>query len=215
MLTPPSKPLSSSPVIVFDFGGVLIDWDPRHLYRKVFHHDEQAVDRFLSEVGFYEWNYLQDAGRPFSEAVADMCNRHPQYCDLIRLYDERYEESIGGLIDGSVEILGRLHAAGFPLYAISNWPAEKFQLVRPKYAFFDWFTEILISGEVHLAKPDPRFFALLLERVARPAAECLFIDDSTRNIQAAQSLGFRTILFQSPPQLGLQLSQMGLLPPGT
>ena len=203
---------SDPPAIVFDFGGVLIDWDPRYLYRKVFHHDEQAVERFLSEVGFFEWNRLQDAGRPFSEAIADLCARQPQYCDLIRLYDERYAESIGGPIPLSVEILGRLHAAGYHLYGLSNWPAEKFQVVRPMYEFFNWFDAILISGEVHLAKPDPRFFALLLDQVARPAAECLLIDDSTKNILAAQSLGFRTILFQSPQQLQEQLRLLGLLP---
>lgn len=208
----PSNDLTNPlPAIVFDFGGVLIDWDPRYLYRKVFHHDEQAVERFLSEVGFFEWNRLQDAGRPFPEAIADLCARQPQYCDLIRLYDERYEESIGGPIPLSVEILGKLHVAGYHLFGLSNWPAEKFQVVRRKYDFFDWFDAILISGEVRLAKPDPRFFTLLLEQVARPAAECLLIDDSIENILSAQSLGFRTILFQSPEQLQEQLHLLGLL----
>jgi 2-haloacid dehalogenase len=210
MTTHPSQPSPNRPALVFDFGGVLIDWNPRYLYRKVFN-DEEALERFFDEVGFFEWNHLQDAGRPFSEAVADLCSHQPQYCDLIRLYDERYEESIGGPIAASVEILQKLHMAGYRLYGLSNWPAEKFQVVRHKFDFFNWFDAILISGEVHLAKPDPRIFHLLLDRISRAAAECLLVDDSNTNIQTAQSLGFRTILFQSPQQLQDELHQSGIL----
>jgi 2-haloacid dehalogenase len=196
---------------VFDFGGVLIDWNPRYLYRKVFNNDEQSVERFLNEVGFFEWNHLQDAGRPFSEAVSELCDRHPEHCDLIRLYDERYEESISGPIEASVVILQKLHTAGYHLYGLSNWPAEKFPVVRQKYNFFNWFDSILISGEVHLAKPDPSIFRLLLDQINRPAKECLLIDDSSANIWAAETLGFRTILYQSSQQLQEQLNQMGVL----
>ena len=199
------------PAMVFDFGGVLIDWNPRYLYRKVFNNQEEAVEKFLNEVDFFEWNQLQDAGRPFYEAVADLCARHPQYCDQIYLYDERYEESINGPIQASVEILQLVHQAGFGLYGLSNWPAEKFPIVRQKYAFFNWFDDIIISGEVHLAKPDPRIFRLLLDRIGRPASECLLIDDSKTNIQAAQALGFQTIHFRSPQQLCEQLQEMGFL----
>lgn len=198
------------PALIFDFGGVLIDWDPRYLYRKVFA-DEQAMERFLAEIGFFEWNRLQDAGRPFSEAVADLCSRHPQHCELIRLYDERYEESLSGPIPGSIAILSRLRAAGYSLYALSNWPQEKFQLVRRKYDFFGWFAELFISGELGLAKPDPRIFRLVLERLSLPASQCLFIDDSLKNIAAAQALGFRTIHFLSPQQLEIELSAQGIL----
>ena len=206
----PSRPSSSCPALVFDFGGVLIDWNPRYLYRKVFNNDENSVERFLNEVGFFEWNHLQDAGRPFSEAVADLCTRYPQHCDLIHLYDERYEESISGPIPGTVEILQKLHEGGFRLYGLSNWPAQKFQVVRRKYDFFSWFDAIIISGEVRVAKPDPRIFYLLLDQIARPAAECLLIDDSKANIQTAQSLGFHTILFQSPQQFQEQLNRLGI-----
>jgi 2-haloacid dehalogenase len=198
------------PALIFDFGGVLIDWNPRYLYRKIFA-DEQVMENFLAEIGFFEWNKLQDAGRPFSVAVADLCARHPQHCELIRLYDERYEESLGGPIPDSVEILRRLHHAGCHLYGLSNWPQEKFQLVRYKYEFFSWFTELFISGELGLAKPDPRLFYLVLERIDRPAEECLLIDDSARNIAAAQSLGFRTIYFLSPLQLESELLELGIL----
>lgn len=201
---------SPRPALIFDFGGVLIDWNPRYLYRKVFA-DEQAMENFLVEIGFFEWNKLQDAGRPFSEAVADLCARHPEQCELIRLYDERYEESLSGPISASIEILSRLRNSGYNLYGLSNWPQEKFQLVRYKYEFFSWFAELFISGELGLAKPDPRIFRLVLERIARPAEECLLIDDSARNIAAAHSLGFRTIHFLNPQQLESELSGLGIL----
>jgi 2-haloacid dehalogenase len=199
--TPYSQSASRPPAIVFDFGGVLMDWNPRYLYRKLFHNDEQAMERFLAEIGFFEWNHLQDAGRPFSEAVAELCARHPQHCDLIRAYDERYEESLGGPIAESVEILRRLRASEISLYGLTNWPAEKFRLVRARYDFFSWFDAIVVSGEVCAAKPDPRIFQVLLARVGRPAEECLLIDDSPGNIAVARSLGFQTIQFHSPAQL--------------
>lgn len=212
----PVKPQSNahpptSPAIVFDLGGVLLDWNPRHLYRKLFPGDEQGMERFLGEIGFDEWNHLQDAGRPFPLAVADLCARFPQHCALIRAYDERYPESLNGPILACVDILARLRQAGWPLYALSNWPAEKFRLVRSDYPFLDWFDSLVISGEVGLAKPDPRIFHLLLERVGRPAAKCLLIDDAPRNITAAQALGMDIILFQSPARLETELTRRGIL----
>ena len=149
------------PALVFDFGGVLIEWDPRNLYRKIFNGDMAAVETFLKESNFMEWNIRQDAGRPFSEAVDEYCRQMPQYCELIRAYDQRYEESISGPNWSTVEILRSLKEAGYPLYGLSNWPDEKWRLVRPKYEFFGWFDYILISGEVKLAKPDPRIFRLI------------------------------------------------------
>lgn len=190
--------------IIFDFGNVLVDWDPRYLYRKLLD-GEQAIDRFLNEVGFFQWNIQHDAGRPFDESIAELCARFPQYCDLIRAYDLRYEESISGPIWPTVEILRSLKEAGYPLYALSNWPADKFDLVRPKYEFFSWFDDMVISGKVRIAKPDPRIFELLLARIGRPAHECLFIDDSPKNIAVAQSMNFHTILFHSADQLRREL----------
>lgn len=210
MLTPLSP--NHTTTFVFDFGGVLLDWNPRYLYRKLFPGDEPGMERFLAEIDFDGWNKLQDAGRPFSVAVADLCARHPQYCQLIRAYDERYPESLGGAITGSVDILRHLWADGYPLFALSNWSAEKFRLVRPKYAFFDWFQGIVLSGEVGANKPDGRIFQALLKIVARPAEECLLIDDSPANIAAAQALGFQTIQFDSPTQLAQELSRRGFLP---
>jgi 2-haloacid dehalogenase len=199
------------PTIIFDFGGVLLNWDPRHLYRKYFNGDEQAMERFLSEVDFFSWNLHQDAGRPFSEGVAQGCAQHPDYCELLKIYDEHYPESIIGPISGSVEILKDLKQAGYSLFGLSNWSAEKFNLVRGQYEFLDWFEQILLSGEARLAKPDPRIFHLMLEKVGRPAAECLLIDDSPKNIETAQRLGFQTIHFQSPEQLCQALADKGIL----
>jgi 2-haloacid dehalogenase len=200
------------PAIIFDFGGVLLDWNPRYLYRKLFPGDEPALERFLTEIGFSEWNHLQDAGRPFSLAVAELCACHPQYCDLIHAYDENFLESVKGAIPGTVDILRRLRHSGFPLFGLSNWSAEKFRLVRPRYEFFTWFQDMVISGEVGVAKPDPRIFHLLLQQAARPAGECLLIDDAPTNISVAQTLGYQTILFHSPAQLEVELSSRGLRP---
>lgn len=186
--------------LIFDFGGVLISWDPRYLYRKLLP-DEEAIERFLTETNFFEWNLEQDAGRSFADAIAEMCAMHPQYCDLIRAYDARYEESLGGPIWETVEILHLLKEADYPLYGLTNWPQEKFLLVRPKYPFFELFDDIVVSGEVRIAKPDPRIFTLLLERTGRSAGECLFIDDSPKNIAVAERLGFHTIQYHTPAQL--------------
>jgi 2-haloacid dehalogenase len=197
--------------IVFDLGGVLMDWNPRYLYRKLLNNDVEAVDRFLTRIGFTEWNEEQDRGRPFVEAVAELCGKFPDDADLIRAYDQRYEESLAGPIQPTVNILHTLKQAGYPLCALSNWPAEKFDLVRPKYEFLGWFDEIVVSGAVKLLKPDPRIFAVLLDRIGRRAEECVFIDDSPANIVTANQLGFKTIQYESPEQLEAGLHQLGLL----
>jgi len=196
--------------IIFDFGGVLFDWNPHYLYLKLFGGDPQAVDNFLSEIHFAEWNLRQDQGRPFSIAVADHCARFPQYCELIRAYDALWEESLGGPIGGSVEILQSLREAGYPLYALSNWSAEKFALIRRRYDFLDWFKTIIISGSVGMVKPDPQIFDLTFNQIGYPASECLVIDDSEQNIRVAQDLGCLTIHFRSPLQLKTELQRLGI-----
>jgi len=130
---------------------------------------------------------------------------------LIKAYDERYEESISGPIWPTVQILRELKDAGYSLYGLSNWPGEKWRAVSPKFEFFTWFDDIVISGEVKLAKPDPAIFLLLLERIGRPASECLLIDDSIHNIETARQLGFHTIQFESPEQLRTFLKGMDIL----
>jgi 2-haloacid dehalogenase len=202
-----------SPVIIFDFGGVLLDWDPRYLYQKLFENDVDATERFLDEIGFVEWNLEQDRGRPFAVAIKELQERFPHYAEFIGAYDERWEESIGGPIQSTVKLLGALKQAGFPLYGLSNWSAETFRRIRHKHPFLNWFDDIVLSGEVRITKPDPRIYTVLLERIGRPAAACLFIDDSEANVAAAQQLGFKTILFKSPEQLQSELIRLGLLQP--
>ncbi len=195
---------------MFDFGRVLIDWDPRYLFRKFFGQDEQAMERFIEEVGFYDWIHRLDSAGNYAEGVAEACAQYPQYCHLIQAYDQRYDETIVGAIEPTVEILRALKRAGYPIFGLSNWPTEKYAVVRPRYDFFDDLDEILISGQVGVAKPDPGIYLALLERTGRKAEQCLFIDDSADNIAAAHRLGFRTILYHSPEQLREALAAQGI-----
>jgi 2-haloacid dehalogenase len=201
----------SQPAIVFDFGGVLVDWDPHYLYRSFFDGDDAAIDRFMQEIGFREWNLHQDGGRSFDEGVAALSAQFPQYAHLIRAYHEHYADSIIGPIAGTVEILRACKAAGYALYGLSNWAQEKFDLVRPKYDFFECFDDILISSAVNLVKPDPRIFEVFLQRIGRRAEDCVYIDDSAANAAAADRLGFITIHFESPPQLAAELDRLDVI----
>ncbi len=199
------------PVIIFDFGGVLMDWNPYYLYRKLLNGDDQAVEQFLGEIGFTEWNLEQDRGRSFREGVIGLCAQFPEHQALIRASDERWEESIAGAIQGTVDLLQALKQAGYRLYGLSNFSVEKFEIARRKYPFFDWFDDIIISAAVGMVKPDPRIYALLLERLGRPARECIFIDDSPTNLVAAREMGFTTIQFDSPAQLENELRQRQII----
>ena len=196
---------------VFDFGGVLLDWDPHNLYHRFFDRPDQ-IDQFLSEINFSDWNLQQDKGRPFSQGVAELSAEFPQYSHLIHAYRENWEDSIVGPINGSVAILQRLKTAGYLIYGLSNWSAETFPLAFNKYEFFNLFDGIVISGEVKIVKPDPAIFELLLKKVGRPAHECLLIDDSPTNISAAQKLGFYAVQFRTPEQLEQDLQQLNISP---
>jgi len=200
----------NSPAIIFDYGNVLLSWDPRALYRKLLD-DDAAIEKFLNDVHFFEWNRVNDASPSLEKNVADLCAEFPHYSDLIRAYDLRYEDSLVGPIEPVVSILGALKQSGYRLYGLSNWPGNKFSLVRGHYPFFEWLDDMVISGEVGVAKPDPRIFDLLLAKIGRPAVECLLIDDSLTNVEAARRLGFQTIHYQSPIQLQADLEhQLGV-----
>ncbi len=206
-----TKPDKAAPMIVFDLGGVLMDWSPYYLYCGKLGLSRQEADQFLTDVDFAEWNKEQDRGRSFAEATAELSARFPQYHHLIRAYDEQYMLMLRGAFQPVVDVLARLKAAGYPLYVLSNWSAEKFYQVRPQFPYLDWFDGMLISGDVRLVKPDHAIFELLLQRMGRPAEECLFIDDLHANIRAADELGFQTIHFQSAAQLEDELQRRGLL----
>ncbi len=195
---------------VFDLGGVLIDWNPRHLYRKLFE-DERQMERFLTEVCSPQWNLSLDAGRPFEEGAAELLARHPDSEPLIRAWKERWEEMLGGAIPGTVEILEELHAAGLPLHALTNWSAETFPIGLRRFPFLGRFRHILVSGQVGLVKPDPRIFALLVERTGLAPERSVFIDDSQANAAAAQRIGFHAIRFTGAEALRAELARLGLL----
>lgn len=195
--------------IVFDLGGVLIDWNPRHLYRRLFA-DEAEMEKFLSEVCTPHWNEQQDAGRSFAEAVEMLVCEHSAHEEMIRAFWQRWPEMIGGAIEPTVQVMRELKEAGYPLYALSNWSAETFPLARPMFEFFDWFEDILVSGTVKMIKPDRRIFELLLHRISRTASECVYIDDSAVNAAAARELGFRVIHFRSGAQLRDELIALGV-----
>ena len=197
--------------IIFDFGNVLLEWNPRHVYRRYFPDDEEAMEQFFHEVNFMDWNLQQDKGRPFAEGVAELSKQFPHYSDLIQAYHDNWEDSIGDYLAGTVEIMKQLKKAGFSLYGLSNWSAETFPIAREKYDFFHLLDDYVISGEVGMIKPEPEIFELLLNKIGRPAKECLFIDDALVNIQQAQKMGFATVHFQSPEQLEEELRALHLL----
>ena len=197
--------------IIFDFGGVLIEWDPRNLYRHYFNQPEK-IEQFLSDVNFSQWNIEQDRGRPFAEGIAVLSAQYPHYATYIHAFGERWDETLVGTIDGTVKILRELKQAGYPLYALSNWSAETFPIARRKFDFFDAFDEIVLSGAVGMVKPERGIFELLLQKIGHPAHECLFIDDALANIQQADRMGFKTVLFKSSQQLRVELQELKLLP---
>ncbi|MEX1204119.1 MAG: HAD family phosphatase [Dongiaceae bacterium] len=197
--------------VVFDLGGVLIDWNPRHLYRKLFDGDAAAMERFLDTVCTPAWNEEQDAGRPFADAVALLVARHPEQGEMIAAYDRRWDEMLAGPIDGTVAILAELKARGTPLAALTNWSAEKFPVARRRFDFLAWFDAIVVSGEIGMRKPDPRIYRHLLESRGLDASGTLFIDDSAANVTAARALGMPALQFSAPPALRADLEALGLL----
>jgi len=197
--------------IIFDYGNVLIEWDPRYVYQNFFPSDPEGMEKFLEEVDFMGWNALQDKGRSFKEGVADLSARFPQYADLIQAYDKNWKDSIGKHFTGTVEIMKELKQKGYPLYGLSNWSAETFPLMSDKFDFFQLLDDMVISGEVGYVKPEPEIYHIMLEKIGRPAEVCLFIDDSLPNILQANTMGFKTIQFTSPENLKDGLTQLGLL----
>jgi 2-haloacid dehalogenase len=195
---------------VFDLGGVLIDWDPRYLYRKLLA-DEGEVEEFLATVCTPEWNAEQDRGRPFAEGVAELVERHPAHAAAIAAFHERWPEMLGGDIPGAVELLAELRATGLPLYALTNWSAETFVVARERFAFLDWFDGLLVSGEERIVKPDPAIFELLLDRFGLDPASTFYVDDSEANVAAAAALGLDAVRFTGPGQLRRDLAARRLL----
>jgi 2-haloacid dehalogenase len=196
--------------VVFDLGGVLIDWNPRYLYRTLIP-DDRAMEEFLGTVCTGPWNEKQDGGRTIAEAEAELLETHPQHEPLIRAYYREFDRMLAGPIDGTVVILEELHGRGVPLYALTNWSRETFHHARRRFDFLDRFRGIVVSGELGMMKPDARIFLHLTQTHGLEPSDCLFIDDSPRNVAGARGAGLHAVQFTGPDALRGALQELGLL----
>jgi 2-haloacid dehalogenase len=197
--------------IVFDLGMVLIEWDPRHLYRKVFT-DPAKMEWFLAEVCSPSWNLAHDKGQSFDDGVTEATARHPEYASEIAMYRDRWMEMVPGAIDGSVAILEELHAQGTPLYAITNWNGDTFRATRKRFPFLSLFRDIVVSGDEKILKPEPAIFHLLAARNGISLSDSLFIDDSLKNVRGAEAVGMKGHHFTAPDSLRASLRELAVLP---
>ena len=197
-------------VVVFDLGGVLIDWNPRYLYRKLFQ-NEAVMEHFLANICTTEWNLQQDAGRSFAQACATLKLEHPNNAEMIDAWFERFDEMMAGPIAGTVDILTELREREVPTYALSNWSAETFPYAQRRFEFLQWFRAIFLSAEVHLVKPDPRIFRSFCEKFALTPEQIIYIDDLQHNVEVASRIGMQAIRFSDPASLREELVQLGLL----
>ena len=194
--------------IVFDLGGVLIDWDPRYVYRTIFD-TEAEIDNFLENVCTHDWNAQQDAGRPLDEATKILIEQHPDWEEEIRAYYGRWIEMLGGPIYETVEILENLKASGrYRLYALTNWSAETFEVPQKRYDFLKIFEGIVVSGVEKVIKPAPAIYQILIDRYSLQPSKSVFIDDSFQNVKGANAVGLNGIHFKSPMQLRESLADL-------
>ncbi|CAN5154831.1 HAD-IA family hydrolase [soil metagenome] len=197
--------------IIFDLGGVLIDWNPRYVYRQIFE-SEEKIDWFFENICTSDWNENQDAGRSLQEATDELLVKHPDYESEIRAYYGRWEEMLGGPIQATVDILRQIKDKGkFKLYALTNWSAETFPVALERYEFLHWFEGIVMSGEEKTRKPFRDIYETLLSRFEIDAPQALFIDDSLRNVKGAEAVGIRGVHFESPQQLREQLAKLNII----
>jgi 2-haloacid dehalogenase len=195
--------------VVFDVGNVLIRWDPRHLYRKLIP-DPAEMERFLAEVCTDDWNLEQDRGRSWADAIVERVGLFPRHDALIRAYSERWQEMVPGVVEGTVAILDALRGAGVPLFAITNFSAEKFVEAQRRFAFLGGFRDVVVSAHERLLKPDPAIYRVLLDRNGLEAGRCLFIDDSERNVRGAAAVGMRAHHFRDAAGLVADLRRLNL-----
>lgn len=207
----PSAQDAPPDTVVFDLGGVLAEWDPRHLYRDLFGGDEAAMEEFLATVCTPEWNHSMDAGRSRAKAVAELVAEHPQHERLIRAWVDRWQEMLGPEIVGTAEVVGELHGRGVRLLALTNWSGETFPVARTLFPSFAFFEGIVVSGDHGVAKPEPAIFALLTELHGAEPSRSAYVDDKAGNVAAAQALGFTGLLFTDPQTLRADLAQLGLI----
>lgn len=195
--------------VIFDLGGVVVEWDPMLLYRKLFAREDEARE-FLANICTPAWNEKQDAGRTLAEATAELVTRHPQWEPQIRAFYDRWIEMIGGPVPGTLEVIQDLKKAGIRLFALSNWSRETFPRVRDRFEAFWLFEHIVVSGHHGCAKPDARLYEIALERFGMPAHELVFVDDSPRNVAGAEAAGIRGLPFTGAAQLRRDLQRLGV-----
>lgn len=197
--------------IIFDLGGVLVDWNPAYLFDKLFE-DEEKKNYFFNHICTLDWNEQQDAGRPIKEATEILVAQHPEWKDYIEAYYSRWTEMLGGPIHDTVEIFRELKQSGkYKLYALTNWSGELFPIALELYEFLHWFDGRVVSGDEKMRKPFPEFYQLILDRFQLTPEETLFIDDNLRNIKAAEEMNIQCIRFESPEQLRNDLTVRGIL----
>lgn len=182
--------------IIFDFGGVLLDWNPRYLYKSYFNNDEE-MEHFLADICNGEWNIRQDAGRPFAEAVKELQAKFPEYAEAIQMYDDDWEKMLKCELPESIDLLKELKFMGYGIYGLTNWSAEKIGYAFANYSFFSLFDGIVVSGVEKVVKPDRKIYEILLERYSLKPGECVFIDDNQDNVDMAKVLGINAICFDN------------------
>ncbi len=197
--------------IIFDLGGVLIDWNPEYVYLKEFNGDQKKVDWFLNNICTSDWNVEQDAGRTFYEATEFLVKQHPEYEELIRIYYDKWEEMLGGTINETVTLLEKLKKINtHKLYALTNWSEEAFPVALQRYEFLKHFEGIVVSGEEKTRKPFSKIYEIILERYEIKPEKSVFIDDNMENIEGAKKLGINGIHFKTTKQLKVDLIKFGV-----
>jgi 2-haloacid dehalogenase len=197
--------------VLFDLGGVLIDWNPRYLYAPLFGTDSSGMEDFLVRVCAPEWNHSLDEGKPFAEAVVERQRLFPEHAEMIALWKDGWPQMLRDAIPETVALLAALRERGHRLVALTNWSAETFPVARARFEFLQWFEDIVVSGEVRMAKPDPRIFRLAIERNSLDPACTLFVDDSAVNVEAARGVGLHAVHFRGAGALREELVRFGLL----
>ena len=203
--------MPTADTIIFDLGGVLIDWNPEYLYRKIFSNDDN-LRYFLKNICTSAWNQKQDAGYPLAQATAELAAKYPQYDAEIKAYYGRWQEMLGGCDEQCVAILENLHQQqNCRLLVLTNWSGETFHTAKNMYPFLDLFEGIVISGDEKIKKPDPRLYQILIDRYSIQPGRSIFVDDTKINVEVAVDLGFQTIHFLSANQLQEELQKWGLI----
>jgi len=195
--------------IIFDFGGVLVDWNPRYMYKDVFENNSE-MELFLTQICSEDWNLQQDKGRSLSEGTRVLQDKFPEHRTNIQLYYDQWEKMLKSDIPENVAILPQLKLK-YKLYGLTNWSAETFPVALKRFSFFKYFDGIVVSGEEKMVKPDEEIFYLMLKRFGLEAENCLFIDDNLKNINTAKKLGFSTIHLKEMTDLKTELSLLGIL----